>query len=147
MDQKKAARVMIFFCQRIDAEQDVHRRLLEKELGSQIKFFPLPCSGRIEPLHLMRALESGADKVYVVTCPEGACCYREGNIRARKRLAYAQRLIEEIGLAKERLELIHVPAGTTTTIDTLARELLAREVFVGPLSVKAQGQERQRRHI
>ena len=147
MDQKKAARVMIFFCQRIDAEQDVHRRLLEKELGSQIKFFPLPCSGRIEPLHLMRALESGADKVYVVTCPEGACRYREGNIRARKRLAYAQRLIEEIGLAKERLELIHVPAGTTTTIDTLARELLAREVFVGPLSVKAQGQERQRRHI
>jgi F420-non-reducing hydrogenase iron-sulfur subunit len=148
MDQKKAEpKITIFFCQRIDADQDVNRRPLEKELGPRIRFFPVPCSGRLEPLHLLRALEAGADKVYVVTCPEGACRYQEGNIRAKKRLAYAQGLIEEIGLAKERLELIRVPAGKTTNIDKLARELLAREVFVGPLPVNAQGQERQRRQI
>ncbi len=146
MDQKKAPTITIFFCQRIDADQDINRRPLEKELGSKIRFFPLPCSGRIEPLHLLRALEAGADKVYVVTCPEGACRYREGNIRAQKRLAYAQRLIEEIGLAKNRLELIHVPA-ETTTIDKLVKEIFAREALTGPLPVKAQGQEGQRRHI
>lgn len=147
MDQKKAARITIFFCQCIDADQDINRRPLEKELGPRIRFFPMPCSGRIEPLHLLRALEAGADKVYVVTCPEGACRYREGNIRAKKRLAYAQGLIEEIGLAKECLELIHVPAEKTTTIDKLAREILARDAFVGPLPVKDRGQEGQRRHI
>jgi len=48
----------------------------------------------------MRALESGADKVYLITCPEGACHYREGNIRAKKRIAYTQSLIEEIGLER-----------------------------------------------
>jgi len=148
MDQKKAGlKITIFFCQRIDADQDVNRRPLEKELGSRIRFFPLPCSGRIEPLHLMRALEAGADKVYVVTCPEGDCRYREGNIRAKKRLAYTQGLIEEIGLAKERLEFIHLPAGTTTTIAQLAGELLAREAFVGPLPVDAPGQERQQKRL
>jgi coenzyme F420-reducing hydrogenase delta subunit len=148
MDQKSAGlKITIFFCQRIDADQDAHRRPLEKELGSQIRFFPLPCSGRIEPLHLLRALESGADKVYVVTCAEGACRYREGNIRAKKRLAYAQGLIEEIGLAKDHLELIHVLAGTTTTIAQLAEELLAREAFVGPLPVDVPGQERQQRQL
>jgi coenzyme F420-reducing hydrogenase delta subunit len=147
MDQKKAGlKITIFFCQQIDADQDVNRRPLEKELGPRIRFFPLPCSGRIEPLHLMRALESGADKVYVVTCPEGACRYREGNIRARKRLAYTQGLIEEIGLAKNRLELIHVPAGTTT-IDKLVKELFAREAFAGPLPVDAPGQERQQKRL
>lgn len=146
MDQKKAGlKITIFFCQRIDADQDVHRRPLEKELGPRIRFFPLPCSGRIEPLHLMRALESGADKVYVVTCPEGACRYLEGNIRAKKRLAYTQGLIEEIGLAKERLEFIHLPAGTTTTIAQLAEELLAREAFAGPLPADSPGQERQQK--
>jgi len=148
MDQKSAGlKITIFFCQRIDADQDAHRRPLEKELGSQIRFFPLPCSGRIEPLHLMRALESGADKVYVVTCAEGACRYREGNVRAKKRLAYVQGLIEEIGLAKDHLELIHLPAGTATTIAQLAEELLAREAFVGPLPVDAPGQERQQRQL
>lgn len=145
MNQKNAGlKIAIFFCQRIDADQDVNRRPLEKTLGSRISFFPLPCSGRIEPLHLMRALESGADKVYVVTCPEGACRYREGNIRAKKRLAYAQGLIEEIGLAKDRLELIQVPA-ETTTIAQLARELLARQGLVGPLPADAPGPERQQR--
>jgi F420-non-reducing hydrogenase iron-sulfur subunit len=147
MDQKKAAKIAIFFCQRIDADQDINRRPLEKELGSRIRFFPVPCSGRIEPLHLMRSLEAGADKVYVVTCPEGACRYREGNLRAKKRLAYAQGLIEEIGLAKERLELIPLPAGTTTTIDKLTRELLAREAFIGPLSLDALGQAKHERQL
>jgi F420-non-reducing hydrogenase iron-sulfur subunit len=147
MDQKKAAKVTIFFCQRIDADQDINRRPLEKEFGRRIRFFPVPCSGRIEPLHLMRALESGSDKVYVVTCPENECRYREGNIRARKRLIYTQGLIEEIGLARDRLELIHLPAGTRMTIAKLARELLARGGVVGPLPPDAPVQERQQRRL
>jgi F420-non-reducing hydrogenase iron-sulfur subunit len=147
MDQKKAAKVTIFFCQRIDADQDINRRPLEKEFGPLIRFFPLPCSGRIEPLHLMRALESGSDKVYVVTCPENACRYREGNIRARKRLAYTQGLIEEIGLARDRLELIHLPAGTRTTIAKLVRELLVRDGLVSPLPLDVPVQEREQKRL
>ncbi len=137
MDQKSAGlSITIFFCQQIDPKQDVNRRALERELGEQIRFFPLPCSGRIDPLHLMRALESGADKVYLVTCPEGACHYREGNVRAKKRIAYTQGLIEEIGLERERLELIVTSAGNPVTVDELARELLAREASIGPSPVK-----------
>jgi coenzyme F420-reducing hydrogenase delta subunit len=54
-------------------------------------------------------------------------------VRAKKRLIYAQGLIEEIGLEKDRLELIHLAAGTKPTIDRLARDLLAREDLLGPL--------------
>ena len=137
MDQKSAGlNISIFFCQQLDPNQDTNRRALEKELGEQIRFFPLPCSGRIDPLHLMRALESGSDMVYLVTCPEGACRYREGNIRARKRVAYTQGLIEEIGLERERLEVIVTSAGDPITVDALARELLAREACVGPSPVR-----------
>jgi F420-non-reducing hydrogenase iron-sulfur subunit len=137
MNQKEAGLdITIFFCQQLDADQDINRRALEKELGSKIKFFPLPCSGRIDPLHLLRALESGADKVYLLACPEGACRYREGNLRARKRVVFAQGLIEEIGLEGKRLELINVARENGTTIDKLARELLARDATVGPSPVK-----------
>ncbi len=125
--EKYGTKHCTFFCQQIDSRQDLNRRDLEKELESRIMFFPLPCSGRIESLHLLRALESGVDKVYVVTCPEGACRYREGNLRAKKRLVYAQKLIEEVGLERNRLELIHLPVGTVTTIDRLTRDLLARK--------------------
>ena len=137
MDQKSAGlNVSIFFCQQLDPDQDMNRRKLEKELGEQIRFYPLPCSGRIDPLHLMRAFESGSDMVYLITCPEGACRYREGNLRARKRVAYTQGLIEEIGLERERLEIVVTTAGSPVTIDARARELLAREACVGPSPVK-----------
>jgi coenzyme F420-reducing hydrogenase delta subunit len=136
MDHKSAGlNIVVFFCQQLDPNQDVNRRGLERELGTRIRFFPLPCSGRIDSLHLMRALESGADKVYVVTCPEGACHYREGNTRAKKRIAYTQGLIEEIGLERERLELITAPAGNPVTIDELTRGLLARKASIGPSPV------------
>ncbi len=134
MEKKDAGqRIVIFFCQQIDKEQDVNRRVIEKKYGDQIRFFPVPCSGRVEPLHLMRALESGADKVYVITCPEGACRYREGNTRLKKRLAYAQGLVEEIGIAKESLKFLQLEPGTSTTIDKLARGFLAEKSPAGVL--------------
>ncbi|MCL5024801.1 MAG: hydrogenase iron-sulfur subunit [Nitrospirae bacterium] len=141
MDQKSAGlSITIFFCQQLDPNQDVNRRAVEGELGDQVRFFPMPCGGRVDSLHLMRALESGADKVYLVTCPEGACRYREGNTRAQKRIAYTQSLIEEIGLERERLESIVASADTSVTIDELARELLAREASIGHSPMKGNKQ-------
>ena len=122
-----------FFCQQLDAAQDLNRRSLEKELGPWIRFFPLPCSGRVESLHLLRALETGADKVYVITCPEGACRHQEGNTRARKRAEFAQRLISEFGLEPDRLEFVAAPSFPSPPIDQVARELLAREIRIQPL--------------
>ena len=113
----------IFFCQRIDPNQDASRRSLEKELGLKIKFIPLPCSGRLDVLHLLKALEAGAGKVYVVACPEGSCRYGQGNIRAKKRIAFAQERISEIGLAPDTVELVTAPT-EPSTIDIIARRLL-----------------------
>ena len=129
----------VFFCQQLDPQQDVHRRTLERELGSRIRFYPMPCSGRIEPLHLLRALESGADMVYVLTCPEGACRYQQGNIRARKRLAYAKSLVQEIHLEPERLELVAASAAPRKRIDDFVRGLLAREPAFGPSPLRTEG--------
>ncbi|MBI5586122.1 MAG: hydrogenase iron-sulfur subunit [Deltaproteobacteria bacterium] len=118
--------IYFFFCQQIDPDQDANRRVLEKELGPRIKFFPLPCSGRIEPLHFLRAFESGADLVYLITCPERACRYQQGNERAWKRVAFARKLIEEIGLDPERLILEVALPPLPRRIDFLIRELLDR---------------------
>ena len=122
----------IFFCQQLDPDQDANRRALEKELGPRIKFYPLPCSGRIEALHLLRALEAGADKVFLVTCPIGACRYQEGNTRARKRLEFAQDLIEEIGFERERLEMVVASWPVPCSVAEIARELISRQVALPP---------------
>jgi coenzyme F420-reducing hydrogenase delta subunit len=117
--------VTIFFCQRLDPDQDANRRSLEKELGSRIRFFPLPCSGRIDALHLLKAVETGARKVYVIACPEGACRYGQGNARARKRVGFANALMTEIGLAGDVFEFINAPATLPLSINRIVRDILA----------------------
>jgi F420-non-reducing hydrogenase iron-sulfur subunit len=116
--------VAIFFCRQIDPQQDVNRRSLEKERGSKIRFFPLPCTGRVEALHFLKALEAGAGKIYLVMCPVGACRYGQGNIRARKRLEYARGLIREAGFSGECLEIVTAPGTIPQSIDKIAREIL-----------------------
>src|SRR5208283_1421800 len=121
---QQSTNTTIFFCQQLDPDQDANRRPLEKELGRRIRFFPLPCSGRIDVLHLLKALETGAEKVYLITCPEGACRYRQGNVRAGKRLEYARTLIREIEMPAGCLEIVR-PTGTLPLqIDGLVRKLL-----------------------
>ncbi len=138
MDQISAGlNITIFFCRQLDINQDKNRRAIEKELGPRVRFFPLPCSGRIEPLHLLRAFESGADMVYLIACPEGACRYREGNLRAKKRVQYAQKLIEEIGLEGARIELINKTAAMPANIGAIAKELLARDAKVSTSAVRS----------
>jgi F420-non-reducing hydrogenase iron-sulfur subunit len=117
--------VAIFYCRQIDPEQDRNRRSLEKERGSKIRFFPLPCSGRVDALHFLKAVETGAEKIYLVMCPEGACRYGQGNIRARKRLDYARGLLREVGFDDECLEVVTPQPGFSLSIDGIARKLLS----------------------
>jgi heterodisulfide reductase subunit A-like polyferredoxin/coenzyme F420-reducing hydrogenase delta subunit len=69
---------------------------------------PVPCSGKIDVLHLLKAFECGADGVLVFPCRENNCKYLSGNIRARKRVAHAKARLEAIGIAPERLELCNI---------------------------------------
>lgn len=121
----KETHVTVFFCRQLDPEQDANRRSVEKEVGSGVRFYPMPCTGRMEALHFLKALEAGARKVYLVACPEGACRYGQGNLRARNRLDYAKSLVREIGLSDDCFEIV-VPNGRLpVSMDDLARQLLA----------------------
>ncbi len=68
----------------------------------------VPCTGRIQPEHLLRAFEAGAEMVCVVACEEDDCHYLEGSCRAARRCEYVGGLLEEIGLGRERLVLFHL---------------------------------------
>ncbi len=97
--------VAFFYCQNTPGAQESERQALEKRYGRQIRLFPIPCGGRFEPVHVLRALETFADAAYVVTCPEGTCRYFEGNLRARRRMMRTKELLASIGLEPDRIEL------------------------------------------
>lgn len=69
----------------------------------------VPCAGRLQPEHLLRPFEAGADAVAVVACEEENCHHVEGSRRAARRLEFVTRMLGEIGLGGERLMLFHLP--------------------------------------
>ena len=66
----------------------------------------VPCSGKLQPEHLLKAFETGADLVVVLTCTDGDCRYLEGRRRIERRLDYVRGLLDDIGLGGARLVLV-----------------------------------------
>ena len=108
------------------------RQALEKHYGEQIRLFPLPCSGRLDPVHLLRALEEFADAAYLITCPEGACRYFEGNRRAEKRWNGQGRSSQCIGLEGSGSGSSSGQAKTPRRLAQLATEIIDRMYLHGP---------------
>lgn len=69
----------------------------------------VPCVGRIQPEHILKAFESGADVVTLVACEGDNCHYIEGSARCTRRVEFVQSILEEIGLGEERLLLTLLP--------------------------------------
>ena len=67
-------------------------------IPSNVKIIRVPCSGKVDALHIVKAFEKGADGVYVAGCLEGDCHFKNGNARAARRVAYVQKYLEEIGI-------------------------------------------------
>jgi coenzyme F420-reducing hydrogenase delta subunit len=81
---------------------------LELKLPRNVEIVRVPCAGRIETLYLLKALEGGADGVLIFACYEENCQFLRGNLRAKGRLSYAHRILEKIGIEKERIEICHL---------------------------------------
>lgn len=135
MTDSKEPILALFYCQNTPDSSEKERQALEKRYGRSLRLFPIPCSGRLDPLHLLRALEEFADAAYLVTCPEGACRYFEGNRRAKKRVQRTQLIIEGIGLEKDRVGLIVRSSEDRRPLAELAEEIVHLTSKLGPSPV------------
>jgi coenzyme F420-reducing hydrogenase delta subunit len=99
---------------------------------SEVKIIQIPCTGRIDILHLLKAFEDGADGVYVAGCLEGECHYLTGNLKAVKRVQHVKKILKEIGMEPERVEMFHLSSGEGMRFKDIALEMLERIKKLGP---------------
>jgi len=102
------------------------------EYAPNVRVVKILCTGKIDAVLLLRAFEEGADAVYVAGCALGDCHFLEGNLRAIQTVAYAKKLLAEIGLEPELLEFFHVPASAGPLFAQRADEMTARARQLGP---------------
>jgi coenzyme F420-reducing hydrogenase delta subunit len=70
-----------------------------------VQILETPCSGKVDPIYLLKAFEKGADAVVVLACDQRLCSTLEGAKRIHKRVARTQALLAEAGVEPERLIL------------------------------------------
>ena len=78
--------------------------------GVRVLVREVPCTGKIDAQYLFHLLESGGMGLRIIACPKGECKLAEGNFRAEMRVRTVERLLAELGLEPERLDIIHVSA-------------------------------------
>jgi len=102
---RKKAKVSIFYCSNCLDGTELDRMLREEE-GVEYTVISLPCSGKADLLYLLKAFETGADGLALVTCPKNECHFLEGNLRAPKRAEQTNRLLEEAGMGPDRVMVL-----------------------------------------
>ena len=103
---------------------------------ANVRIINIKCTGKVDPIFLLKALENGADAVFVAGCAEGDCHYLEGNVQANKRVSYTKKLLSEIGLESERVKMYFIHASMGSKFAEAAIEMTNIAKRLGPNPLK-----------
>ena len=84
----------------------------------------------------LKALEGGADGVYVAGCLEGTCHFLEGNIRAKKRVNYLRNELKTLGVEEDRIRMYNLSASQGPRFVEIAHEFTGVIKELGPSPFK-----------
>ncbi len=102
-----------------------------------IKIIQVPCTGRVDVLHLLKALEDGADGVCVAGCLEGECHFVAGNLKVKKRVQQVQDILTRIGMDPQRVAMFNLSSAMGARFAEIATEMTERVRNLGPSPIGA----------
>jgi coenzyme F420-reducing hydrogenase delta subunit len=92
----------------------------------------MTCTGKTDPIFLLRAFEEGADAVFVAGCQIGDCHFQKGNLRGKFQVSETLERLTAIGLEPERLAFFHVAASQPKAWVDAVTEMTERATRLGP---------------
>ncbi|MEM0021244.1 MAG: hydrogenase iron-sulfur subunit [Fervidicoccaceae archaeon] len=105
-----------------------------------VRIVRLMCSGRADPQFVLEAIANGADGVIVAGChPPSDCHYQEGNYRAFRRFMLLRRVLESMGVEKERFRLEWISASEARKWVEVVRSMTEDLKRLGPLRRDEEG--------
>jgi F420-non-reducing hydrogenase iron-sulfur subunit len=106
---------------------------------TNIRVIKVPCSGRINPMYIIKALYSGVDGILVSGCHPGDCHYISGNYFARRKFALVKRFLEYIGIEPERVQFSWVSAAEGVRFAQIIDKVTTEIKKLGPLTYFRKG--------
>ena len=103
-----------------------------KKYPPNVRILKIPCSGRANPLLILKGLRLGFDGVLVSGCHPGDCHYQTGNYRARRRIALTKKFLEYMGVPAERVQASWVSASEGDKFAQVVADVTKGVKEVGP---------------
>jgi len=103
-----------------------------------LKAIRVMCSGRVDPVFILKAFLMGADGVLVAGCHPGDCHYQTNNYYARRRVALLKKVFETLGLESDRVRLSWISASEGERFKRVNTEFTERLEEKGPNPTKAE---------
>ncbi len=97
-----------------------------------VRIVRVPCSGRVNPLYIIKSLQHGADGVLVSGCHPGDCHYISGNYYARRRFALLKNLLEFVGIEPGRVNFSWVSAAEGEKFSQVVKDVVETVKALGP---------------
>jgi F420-non-reducing hydrogenase iron-sulfur subunit len=91
------------------------------------------CTGRMDPAMVARAFKKGLDGLMVVGCYFGDCHYISGNYQAKAKIEITQKLLDYIGVNKDRLAFRQCSSGEASVFVNIVSEFDAKIKELGPI--------------
>ncbi|PIU29562.1 MAG: hydrogenase iron-sulfur subunit [Candidatus Hydromicrobium americanum] len=100
---------------------------------SNIRVIRVPCSGRVNPFYIIKALQNGVDGVLVSGCHPGDCHYISGNLIARRKFALLKSFLEYIGIEPGRVQFSWVSAAEGGRFAQIIEKVTGEVKKLGPI--------------
>jgi coenzyme F420-reducing hydrogenase delta subunit len=104
------------------------------QMSPNVRIIRLPCTGRIDPLFIVKAFERGADGVIVSGCHPADCHYTSGNYHARRRFALFLELAGFMGIDPKRITFSWVSASEGGKWRDVVNDTVTRVRELGPFT-------------
>ncbi len=104
-----------------------------------VRIVRVMCSGRVDPVFVLKAFEQGADGVLILGCHPGDCHYVEGNYKTARRVPLLKKMLEQLGIEDGRVRLDWVSAAEGDRFASIVNEMTAKVRDLGPFRVDERG--------
>jgi F420-non-reducing hydrogenase iron-sulfur subunit len=135
---ERKPKIVGFCCERHGMDAAVLSARSGKQMDASVRLVQVPCTGRVDGIHLLKAFEDGADAVFVIGCLEKNCYYDTGSIEGRKRVNYVKQMLTEVGIEKERLEMFNAASTNVWMIPEAAAKMVEIAKKLGPIGGEKQ---------
>jgi len=98
-----------------------------------IRVVRVMCTGRVDPLFVLKAFKEGADGVLICGCHPGTCHYMEGNYKAARRIPLLKKMLPQFGIEEERLNLGWASAAEADRFISYVEDMTRKIKELGPL--------------